>query len=34
MVRHVETSFTLATVDNHADSDWFSAVRSALGERF
>ena len=32
MVGHVETSLTLAAVDDHADSDWFGAVRAALGE--
>ena len=33
VVRHIKTSFALATVDNHPDGDWFGAVRSALGER-
>ena len=32
MVRHVETSLALAAVDDHSDSDWFGAVRPALGE--
>ena len=32
MVGHVETSLALAAVDDHADSDWFGAVRAALGE--
>ena len=30
MVWHVETNPALATVDDHSDSDWFGAVRSAL----
>ena len=32
MVRHIKTGFTLATVDDHTDGDWFGAVCSALGE--